>query len=157
MTRLTHCNKLQQAALHCNTLHHTAPHCITLHHTATRPVESFDAPHILQHTATHCNTLQHTATHCNTLQHTATHRTTLHHTATPCTTLQQVRSHHSMLCALSQEEGERREYVYAVWCSVLQRVAVFGYMWGASNDSTGRVCLKQESDESMCMCMRIYI
>jgi len=28
---------------------------------------------LLQHTATHCNTLQHTATHCNTLQHTATH------------------------------------------------------------------------------------
>jgi len=31
---------------------------------------------LLQHTATHCNTLQHTATHCNTLQHTATHRNT---------------------------------------------------------------------------------
>ena len=28
---------------------------------------------MLQHTATHCNTLRHTATHCNTLQHTATH------------------------------------------------------------------------------------
>jgi len=27
---------------------------------------------VMQHTATHCNTLQHTATHCNTLQHTAT-------------------------------------------------------------------------------------
>ena len=26
---------------------------------------------MLQHVATHCNTLQHTATHCNTLQHTA--------------------------------------------------------------------------------------
>ena len=25
---------------------------------------------MMQHTATHCNTLQHTATHCNTLQHT---------------------------------------------------------------------------------------
>jgi len=29
-------------------------------------------PWILQHTATHCNTLQHTATHCNTLQHSIT-------------------------------------------------------------------------------------
>ena len=27
--------------------------------------------HILQHTATHCNTLRHTATHWNTLEHTA--------------------------------------------------------------------------------------
>ena len=36
--------------------------------------------YILQHTATHCNTLQHTATHCNTLQHTATHCNTLQHT-----------------------------------------------------------------------------
>ena len=34
---------------------------------------------VLQHTATHCNTLQHTATHCNTL---ATHCNTLRHTAT---------------------------------------------------------------------------
>jgi len=36
-------------------------------------------PWILQHTATHCNTLQHTATHCNTLQHTATHCNTVSH------------------------------------------------------------------------------
>ena len=38
---------------------------------------------VLQHTATHCNTLQHTATHGNTQQHTATHCNTLQHTATP--------------------------------------------------------------------------
>ena len=31
--------------------------------------------HVVQRTATHCNTLQHTATLCNTLQHTATHCT----------------------------------------------------------------------------------
>jgi len=42
---------------------------------------------LLQHTATHCNTLQHTATHCNTLQHTATHWNTLQHTATHYDTL----------------------------------------------------------------------
>jgi len=33
---------------------------------------------LLQHTATHCNTLQHTATHFNTLQHTAIRCNTLH-------------------------------------------------------------------------------
>ena len=61
---------------------------------------------VVQHTATHCNTLQHTATHCNTLQHTASHDIsiyiqgrhicmswvaccdTLQHTATHCNTLQ---------------------------------------------------------------------
>ena len=46
---------------HCNILQHTATHCNTLQH----------------YTQSHCNTLQHTATHCNTLQHTATHRNTL--------------------------------------------------------------------------------
>ena len=43
-----------------------------IHTTAIRTQMCY----ILQHTATHCNTLQHTAntaTHCNTLQHTATH------------------------------------------------------------------------------------
>ena len=29
--------------------------------------------YLVQHTATHCNTLQHTATHCNLLHLTATH------------------------------------------------------------------------------------
>jgi len=38
--------------------------------------------HILQHTATHCNTVKHTATHYNTLQHTATYPAT--HCNTPC-------------------------------------------------------------------------
>ena len=62
---------------------------------------------LLQHTATHCNTVQHTATYCNTLshkeisrtiskaycntlQHTATHCNTLPHTATHCNTLQHI-------------------------------------------------------------------
>ena len=53
-------------------LQHTATHCNTLQRTATHCSA-------LQHTATHCNTLQHTATHCNTLQHTATHCNTLQH------------------------------------------------------------------------------
>ena len=45
---------------------------------------------LVQHTATHfntLNTLQHTATRCNTLQHNATHDNTLQHTATHCNTL----------------------------------------------------------------------
>jgi len=37
---------------------------------------------LINHTATHYNTLQHTATHCNTRQHTAAHCSTLQHTAT---------------------------------------------------------------------------
>jgi len=37
---------------------------------------------MLQHTATHCNTLQHTSTHYNTLQHTAAHCNALQRTAT---------------------------------------------------------------------------
>ena len=37
---------------------------------------------LLQHTATHCNTLQHTATHCTILHHTVTYCTVLQHTAT---------------------------------------------------------------------------
>jgi len=102
----THC---KHAATHCNPLHATGkgdctvryyeivdnqPHihyvdqvcfvglfyCNTLQHTATR--------YILQHTATHCNTLQHTASSCNTLQRTGTHCNTLQHTATHCNTLQ---------------------------------------------------------------------
>jgi len=48
---------------------------------------------VLQHTATHCNTLLHTATHCNTLQHTATHYNTPHHIATHGNTLQYTATH----------------------------------------------------------------
>jgi len=44
---------------------------------------------LMQHTATHPNTLSHTATHFNTLQHTATHLNTLQHTSTHCNTPQQ--------------------------------------------------------------------
>jgi len=73
---------------------------------------------ILQHTATHCNTLQHIIAHCNTLQnawhsdeasctvikkalvwwcnalqHTVTHCNTLQHTALHCNTLQHAATH----------------------------------------------------------------
>ena len=43
---------------------------------------------LMQHTATHCNTLQHTATHCNTLLHTERHCFILQHTIMHCNTLQ---------------------------------------------------------------------
>ena len=43
---------------------------------------SVSLQHILQHTATHGDTLQHTVTHRNTLQRNATHCNTLQHTAT---------------------------------------------------------------------------
>jgi len=62
-------------------LQHTATHCNTLQHTATHC-------YTLQHTSAHFNTLQHTAARRNTLQHTATHCNTLHRTATHCNTLQ---------------------------------------------------------------------
>jgi len=78
--------------------------------------------HIMQHIASHCNTLHHTATHCktmtlcttflrayskshiescNTLQHTAIHCNTLQRTATHCNVLQHT----------------------ATYCNVLQRTA----------------------------------
>jgi len=73
-----HCNTLQHTATHCATLKkHIATHCTTLkkHTWLSGPLV------VLQHTATHYNTLQHTATHYNALQHTATHCNTLQYTA----------------------------------------------------------------------------
>jgi len=91
-------------------------HCNTLQHTATHRRSYM--PHILQHTATQCNTLQHTATHCNTLQctathrrgctphtmqHTATHSNALQHTATHCNTLQHIKdAAHRLHCNASE-------------------------------------------------------
>ena len=68
-------------------LQHAASHCNTLQCTATHC-------NALQHTATHCNTLHQTTPygltmqHCTTLQNTATHGSTLQHTSTHCNTLQ---------------------------------------------------------------------
>jgi len=77
-------------------LQHTATHCNTLPHTATHcNTLQHTATHCdtLQHSATHCNTLQHTTRHCDTLQHTATHYSTLQHTVTHCNTLQHTAPH----------------------------------------------------------------
>jgi len=49
--------------------------------------------HVLQHTATLCNTLQYTATRCNTQQHAAIRCDMLQHAATCCNTLQHTATH----------------------------------------------------------------
>ena len=49
---------------------HTSHSHSRKNHLHTRDSCSHSPSYILQHTATHCNTLQHTATHCNTLHHT---------------------------------------------------------------------------------------
>ena len=75
-------------------LQHTATHCNTLQHTAP-PCNTLQhtATHCKQRTATHCNTLQHTTTHYITLQHAAAHCHILQHTATHCNTLQHTAIH----------------------------------------------------------------
>ena len=93
-------------------MQHTATHCNTLQHTAT-------LCNTLQHTATLCNTLQHTATHCNTLQHTATHCNTLQHSATLCNTLQ----HSATLCNTLQHT--------ATHCNAhdFRELSILPYVW----------------------------
>jgi len=93
--------------------------------------------HILQHTATHCNTLQHTTIHCDTLRHTATHcdtlqhTTTLQHTATNCnmkgTHIDEWRGKRDWRThsgALKRNGRMWRAFSAGVRCSVLQSVAV---------------------------------
>ena len=63
---------------------------------------------LLQHTATHCNTLQHTAQHCNTLPHTVTHCSTLQHTAAQCNTLQHTATHCNTLQHTATRHGMRQ-------------------------------------------------
>jgi hypothetical protein len=53
-------------------LQHTATHCNTMLHTATQSKWHCLNAYTPTPTATHCNTLQCTATHCNTMLHTAT-------------------------------------------------------------------------------------
>jgi len=58
------CSVLQCVAVNSKTHPHTScPYSDKLQHTTTHWINLL----LLQHTATHCNTLQHTATHCNTL------------------------------------------------------------------------------------------
>jgi len=81
-----YCNARQCTATHCNAWQHTAAYCNALQHTDYWPRGDYSTfprwERILQHTATHCNTLQHAATHCNIPQHTATYCSILQHTAT---------------------------------------------------------------------------
>jgi len=79
---------------------------------------------LMQHTATHYNTLQHTATHCNTLQHTATHCNTLLHTERHCFILQ----HTIMHCNTLQHttvttRATRLLYQAATHYNTLQHIA----------------------------------
>ena len=73
--------------------------------------------YLMQHTATHCNTLQHAATHCNTLQHTQ-------HTATHCNTLQ-----HALNFGQSSAEWAVLASAIAVSCAtncnILQHTATY--------------------------------
>jgi len=54
---------------------------------------------ILQHTASHCNTLQHTATHCNILRHTASHYIWMGRSSVPWLISM---FHDSFLCAMTK-------------------------------------------------------
>jgi len=93
---------LQHNATHyCTLLYHIATHSKTPH---TLPAsDAIITRSKVRICCNICTTLQHTAaTHCNALlQHTATHRNTLQHTATHCNTLQQTscltspRPHHN--------------------------------------------------------------
>jgi len=83
---------------------------------------------ILQHTATHCNTL-HTATLCNTLQQFATYCTILQHTATQYTTLKRTLSVSDMRidaaawgCDVVRDTGGYNDEVAC--CNALQRTAM---------------------------------
>jgi len=80
-------------------LQHTATHCDTLRHTATHC-------NTLRHTATHCDTLQHSATQCNTVHHSTTQCITVQHTATHCNTLQ-----HKLQNTATHSCGSHHQYL----------------------------------------------
>jgi len=136
--------KIASFSPHCNALQHTATHCNTLQHIATQALELFWRHQVvseddclvlttLQHTATHCNTLQHTATHCNTLQHRH-----LSYFGDTKSFLKKIASFSDeveldVLTAHRIDEIVAHGVCVAVWCSVLQCVAVCcsGITWCA--------------------------
>jgi len=71
---------------------------------------------ILQHTATHCNTIRDTLTCYNTLQHVATHDNTRQHTATQSKTLQHATTRGNTLQHRDSERSREKS-------RALQRVA----------------------------------
>ena len=105
-------------------LQHTATHCNTLQHPATHCTTLQDtAPHCrtLHHMTTHCNILQHAATHQNTLQYAAPHCNTLHHAATRCN----ARQHTAERCATlhhTSPHGTKQRHT-APHCTTLQHTA----------------------------------
>ena len=66
-----------------------------LQHTATHynTLPTHCSIHTLQHAATHCTTLHHTAPHCNTSQDTTAHCATLQYIATHYNTQQHTATH----------------------------------------------------------------
>ena len=65
---------VHQIGIHTSTLRHTATHCNTPHTSICTPKRHSHGSFVVQHPATHCNTLQHTAAHCNTIHDTAAHK-----------------------------------------------------------------------------------
>jgi len=136
-------------------------------------------PSLLQHNATHCDTLQHTVTHSNTLQHdsllvlssllqhTATHCNILQHTATHCNILQctptssnttlsrcsrvsKIPCHTDIICVYTF-------YMCTPRCNALQHTAIHCNTMPCHTDSmclyTCHVCLHIGL---MCLCAMIH-
>ena len=136
-------------------------------------------PSLLQHNATHCDTLQHTVTHSNTLQHdsllvlssllqhTATHCNILQHTATHCNILQctptssnttlsrcsrvsKIPCHTDIICVYTF-------YMCTPHCNALQHTAIHCNTMPCHTDSmclyTCHVCLHIGL---MCLCAMIH-
>jgi len=74
----THCHILPRTATHCNTPSWYDHVCSAHPHPTAHPSPTYTM--LLQHAATHCNTLQHAATRCNTPHHTTPHCNTPQHT-----------------------------------------------------------------------------
>ena len=107
---------------HCNILQHTATHCNTLY---IGEWELGTQVQTLQHAERHCDTLQHTAIHCihcNTLQHTATHCNTLQYTAIHCNTTQHTATRCNTLYIGEWELGTQANTLQhtATHCNTLQ-------------------------------------
>ena len=135
---------MQHTATHCNTLKHLSP-CVLHTHTHTHMrVCSFYRQRDWQlsvDAATHCNSLQHTATHCNTLQHLSscilrTHTHTHTHVCVVFIAKKTCDCQWTQTHSLRNWRGlphcsgfhcklRPNGLSVAVYCSVLQRVAVY--------------------------------
>ena len=84
-------------------------------------------PNMLQHTATHCNTMPRDATHCNTLHHTASggaHGSKAEYAATDCNILQHTATHCYTLQHTASDGARASNAKYtATDCNILQHTA----------------------------------